>query len=419
LDSFPDQLSEDYAPHGYAPHNGAGHDPVDATRLDALNQPICETVDHGAAPRASGPLRFGVIGYGYWGPQLARNLARLPMGRVTHIADRAPERRWEAHREHPSSCVTTSIDEVLASDVEALVIATPILTHYPLARVALEHGKHVLVEKPLADSVAHAEDLAALARERGLVLMVGHTYMYSPAVEELRRLVQSGALGRVYYVDSIRANLGIFQKDVNVVWDLAPHDISILNYIFGATPLRVSAHGGAYVQREVIDVAQLTLHYPNGMLAFLHVSWLSPSKIRRFTLVGDRQMVVYDDVETIDKIRVYNRGIDVPDHTSTFGEFQLSYRYGDIVSPFLNWHEPLGVECERFAEAILRGGVPRSDANDGLRVVRVLEAADSSMGSAGACIDIPQPGFHEHHSVAAPASLQPVTAQPLRAKADR
>jgi predicted dehydrogenase len=194
----------------------------------------------------------------------------------------------------------------------------------------------------------------------------------------------------VYYVDAVRANLGIFQKDINVVWDLAPHDISILGYIFGTAPLQVSAHGGAYVQHRVSDVAQLTLHYPNGMMALIHVSWLSPSKIRRFTIVGDRQMVVYDDVETTDKIRVYNRGIEVPDHTSTFGEFQLSYRYGDIVSPFLHWSEPLGIECEHFAEAILKGAAPRSDAYDGLRVVRVLEAADASLAADGAFINIPR-----------------------------
>ena len=215
----------------------------DSTRLAEVNAPICDIVEAWLRMSpASGQLRFGVIGYGYWGPQLARNLARLPMGSVTHIADRAPERRWEAHREHPSTCVTSSIDDVLASDVEALAIATPIRTHYALARAALEQGKHVLVEKPLADSVAHAEDLAALARERGLVLMVGHTYMYSPAVEELRRLVQSGALGRVYYVDSIRANLGIFQKDINVVWDLAaPRHLHPRLYLRGHTPARQRA----------------------------------------------------------------------------------------------------------------------------------------------------------------------------------
>jgi len=414
VDSCHDHLSEDRAPR-----NGAGHGLIDTTRLDESHQSVYDIDAHAAVMPTSDGLRFGVIGYGYWGPQLARNLARLPMGRVTHIADRAPERRWEAHREHPSTHVTANIEEVLASDVDALVIATPIRTHYPLTRAALEHGKHVLVEKPLADSVAHAEDLAALARERGLVLMVGHTYMYSSAVEELRRLVQSGALGRVYYVDSIRANLGIFQKDINVVWDLAPHDISILGYIFGTAPLRVSAHGGAYVQRQVSDVAHITLHYPNGMLAFIHVSWLSPSKIRRFTIVGDRQMVVYDDVETLDKIRVYNRGIEVPDHTSTFGEFQLSYRYGDIVSPFLHWSEPLGTECERFAEAILERSAPRSDANDGLRVVRVLEAADTSMAAEGAFIDIPQPALPENHTLAPSGALRPVPSHPMRAKADR
>ena len=413
LESFHDQRAEDGALG-----NGAGHDLIDAPRLAEVNAPICDIAGDGFAAPASDRLSFGVIGYGYWGPHLARNLARLPMGSVTHIADRAPERRWEAHREHPSTCVTASLDDVLASDVDALAIATPIRTHYALARAALEHGKHVLVEKPLADSVTHAEELAALAHERGLVLMVGHTYMYSPAVEELRRLVQSGALGRVHYVDSIRANLGIFQKDINVVWDLAPHDISILGYIFGAAPLRVSAHGGAYVQRHVIDVAQLTLHYPNGMLAFIHVSWLSPSKIRRFTIVGDRQMAVYDDVETIDKIKVYNRGIEVPEHTSTFGEFQLSYRYGDIVSPFLHGSEPLGTECERFAHAILKRSAPRSDANDGLRVVRVLEAIDISMAAEGAFIDIPQAALREDHTTAPLAALQPTPTSALRVTAE-
>jgi predicted dehydrogenase len=387
--SRPEQVSQ----HNGAA-NGAGHGLNGKTRSYELSQPLYQIDEFAAALPTTTQPRFGVIGYGYWGPQLARNLARLSMGRVTHIAELSQERRREAHREHPSTRITDSLDEVLASNVDAVAIATPIRTHYPLARAVLERGKHVLVEKPLADSVAHAEALAALARERGLVLMVGHTYMYSPAVEELRRLVQSGTLGRVYYVDAVRANLGIFQKDINVVWDLAPHDVSILGYIFGTAPLQVSAHGGAYVQPRVSDVAQLTLQYPNGMLALIHVSWLSPSKIRRFTIVGDRQMAVYDDVETTDKLRVYNRGIDVPDHTSTFGEFQLSYRYGDIVSPFVHWSEPLGTECEHFAEAILKGSAPRSDAYDGLRVVRVLEAADASLAAAGAFINIPEEQPH-------------------------
>lgn len=344
--------------------------------------------DAGTVSPATTQLRFAVIGYGYWGPHLARNLAHLPVGCLTHVVDTSTDRRQMAKREHPGACVTARIDDVLGSDVDAVIVATPISTHYALAQAALECGKHVLVEKPLADSTRHVEALATLAKQQGLVLMVGHTFMYNPAVEELRRLVQGGSLGRVYYVDATRANLGLFHQDINVVWDLAPHDLSILGYVFGLNPVRVSAHGGSYVHRQVNDVAQLTLEYPNGILALLHVSWLSPSKIRRFTIVGDRRMVVYDDVEATEKIRVYNRGIDVPDHTSTFGEFQLSYRYGDVVSPYLHWSEPLAAECSHFATAILEGGTPRSDARDGARVVRILEAVDASMRLDGAFVEI-------------------------------
>lgn len=360
--------------------NGGGHD-----RIIQIEENMELHV-----PLGKNRLRFGVIGYGYWGPHLARNLDRLPIGRVTHLADLSSVRREAAHWDFPSARITEGIEDVFDSDVDAVVIATPIRTHYQLVRAALERGKHVLVEKPLADSTVRAEALATLANQRGLTLMVGHTFMYNPAVEELRRLVQSGMLGRVYYVDSIRASLGIFQKDINVIWDLAPHDLSILGHIFGASPVRVSAHGGACVRHEVNDVAQLTLQYPNGMLALIHVSWLSPSKIRRFTIVGDNQMVVYDDVDMNDKIRVYNRGVDMPNHTSTFGEFQLSYRYGDVVSPHLHWSEPLAVECSHFAEAILEGRTPRSDGRNGVQVVRILEAADASFAADGAFIDIPQ-----------------------------
>jgi predicted dehydrogenase len=253
--------------------------------------------DSRALMPAKAQLRFAVIGYGYWGPHLTRSLARLPMGRLAYIVDTSADRRQMAQWEYPSARVTGSIEEVLDSDVDAVVVATPIHTHYPLARAALERGKHVLVEKPLAGSTEHAEALAMLAKQQGRVLMVGHTFMYNAAVEELRGLVQSGSLGRVYYVDATRANLGLFQKDINVIWDLAPHDLSILGYVFGLNPIRVSAHGGAFVRHKVNDVVQLTLVYPNGVLALLHVSWLSPSKIRRFTIVGDRKMVVYDDVQ--------------------------------------------------------------------------------------------------------------------------
>jgi predicted dehydrogenase len=338
--------------------------------------------------RKTARLRFGVVGYGYWGPQLTRNLDRLTMGEVAYVADLSEKRRDSAQFEFPSARITDSVDEVLRSDVDAVVIATPIRTHFALAKRALEHGKHVFVEKPLTSSSADAIELIRQAKQADRVLMVGHTFMYNPAVEELRRLMASGALGRLYYIDSVRVNLGLFQPDINVMWDLAPHDLSILSYVLGMHPRRVAAHGGAYVRGHVHDVVYMTLEYPDGLLAHLHVSWLNPSKVRRFTLVGDKQMAIYDDVEATEKVRVFNKGVDSPAHTSTFGEFQLSYRYGEIVSPHIQWAEPLSLECRHFAECIMEGQVPRSNAHEGLRVVHILEAADRSLASDGAFVPI-------------------------------
>lgn len=335
-------------------------------------------------------LRFAVIGYGYWGPQLVRTLNRVPNGRVAYIVDLSQERRAAAAEDYPNITVIPKMEDALGPDVDAVAVATPIRTHYNLARSALERGKHVLVEKPLTAKVEQAEALCALAERQNRVLMVGHTFMYNPAVEELRRLVQSGALGRVYYADATRANLGLFQSDINVIWDLAPHDLSILSYVLGVSPRGISVHGGAYVRPDVHDVAHLMLKYPDDVMAHIHVSWLSPSKIRRFTIVGDRRMVVYDDVDNNEKIRVFNRGVDAPDHTVTFGEFQLSYRYGDIVSPHISWAEPLTIEARHFADSIIECKTPRSDAHDGLRVVRILEAADVSLANSGTYVEIEQ-----------------------------
>jgi predicted dehydrogenase len=346
-------------------------------------------LDELASTRKRARLRFGVIGYGYWGPQLVRNLDQLQLGAVTHIADLSPERQQVARLERPMTRVTGSFDEVLRSDVDAIAIATPIRTHHELARAALERGKHVLVEKPLTASTAEAEDLVALSQRLGLTLMVGHTYMYNPAVEELRRLIQDGALGRVYYIDAVRVNLGIFRQDHNVMWDLAPHDLSILNHVLDMYPLSVSAHGGAYVRRDVHDIVYLTLRYPGELLAHVQVSWLNPAKVRRFTIVGDQRMVVYDDVEPTEKIRIYDRGVDAPAHTSNFGDFQLSYRYGNIVSPYIRWAEPLALQCRHFAESIMESKPPRSDGRNGLSVVRILEAAEASLQSGGAFVVIP------------------------------
>lgn len=342
-----------------------------------------QTPDGNAAQR----LKFAVVGYGYWGPQLVRNLDRLPNGEVACIVDLSAPRRAAAHADFPTAPLLERFDEALQdSSIDAVVIATPIRTHFALAKAALEHGKHVLVEKPLTASVREAQELLALAERVGRVLMVGHTFMYNPAVEELRKLVVAGELGKLYYIDAVRVNLGLFQRDINVMWDLAPHDFSILNYVLGETPTSVSAHGRSCVTPPIQDVVYVTLHYPSGVLANIHVSWLNPSKMRRFTVVGDRKMVVYDDVEATEKIRVFDRGVDAPEHTSTFGEFQLSYRYGDVLSPYIRWSEPLAMECRHFAECILSGATPRSDARNGLRVVQMLEAAQTSLEKGGAVI---------------------------------
>jgi predicted dehydrogenase len=334
-------------------------------------------------------VRFGVIGYGYWGPQLVRNLDRLAMGEVAYVADLSPERRQMAELEFPAVEVTDDVQTVLRSDVDAVIVATPIRTHYKLARAALEAGKHVFVEKPLAATVAEAEELYALSEQAGRVLMVGHTFVYNPAVEKLRQIIQSGELGQLYYIDAIRVNLGLFQRDINVMWDLAPHDLSILDYLLDARPESVSAHGSSFIRQGIHDVVYMTLRYPSSLLAHIHLSWLNPSKVRRFTVVGEEKMVVYDDVEATEKVRVYNRGVDAPGHTSTFGEFQLSYRYGDIVSPHIQWSEPLSLECRHFAQAITEGIPSRSGGREGLRVVRVLEAADQSLADNGGFVKIP------------------------------
>jgi predicted dehydrogenase len=267
--------------------------------------------------------------------------------------------------------------------VDGVIVATPVSTHFRLAWDALRHGKHVLVEKPLARTRAECQALIDLARSRGLALMVGHTFEYNPAVEALKNMIDNGELGRIYYAYGLRTNLGIFQKDINVLWDLAPHDISIMLYLLGQAPVSVSAVGEAYVQPGIQDVAHMTLNFPNQIQAHIHVSWLDPCKVRRITIVGSKKMVVYDDVEPLEKLKVYDKGVDKPEHTDTYGEFQLSYRYGNITIPTIPAHEPLKMECAHFADCILHDRSPRSDGLSGLRVVKVLESAQISLLNGG------------------------------------
>jgi predicted dehydrogenase len=269
----------------------------------------------------------------------------------------------------------------------------PWSSHYQIAREALEAGKHVFVEKPLAQSVDEGGKLVELAREKGRVIMVGHTFVFTAAVNKIKDLIWSGELGEIYYIATSRVNLGIFQDDINVVWDLAPHDVSIMNYILNARPVSVSAIGQSYIRPGIEDVAFLLLRYPQSAIANIHVSWLNPNKIRSTTVVGSKKMLVYDDVSSLEKIRIYDKGVTVTPHYDTFGEFQLSYRYGDISIPRLDDAEPLKLECQHFVDCIEKGATPRSGGRHGLEVLLALDAADRSMREHGTEVTINYPAF--------------------------
>lgn len=328
-------------------------------------------------------LQFGVIGYGYWGPHLVRNLSALSDGLVAYIADLDTERLAQAQAQYRQVRVTHDALDLYKSDIDAVVIATPVHTHYSLARAALLANKHVFVEKPLAVKVSEVEELVALAQERNRVLMVGYTFLYHKAVQELRHIISGGQLGKLHYIDAQRLNLGLFQKDVNVLWDLAPHDLSILRYLLDADPVAVRATGAACVQQGIHDVVYVSLRYADGMLAHVQLSWLHPSKVRRFTVVGDQRMVLYDDVEPQDKIRIYNRGVECPAHATTFEEFQLSYRTGEIIIPPLQWQEPLQAACEHLAQCIRSGQQPLSNGIWSLPVTKTLAAIQRSLDLEG------------------------------------
>jgi predicted dehydrogenase len=314
-------------------------------------------------------LRFAVIGWGYWGPKIARNLDGLPNTMVSMVADLDARRLLPLSINQPGVQTTTQVEQVLRSDVDGVVIATPVRTHYRLAKEALLKGKHVLVEKPLTASVAEAEELVDLAQRQERILMVGHTFEYNPAVNELRKLVQSGELGKIYCVEAERVNLGLFRNDINVIWDLAPHDISILLYVFGKRPEQIKVQAHAHLQAQIQDVAHLDLSFADGMSAHIHVSWLHPCKIRRVTVIGDKKMAVYDDTNPAEMLRIYNKGADVD------ADPVVSYRYGAITIPHIDWMEPLRLECEDFATAIRSGHQPRAHGGIGLEVVRVLAQA--------------------------------------------
>jgi len=328
------------------------------------------------------PVNVAVVGLGYWGPQLVRNLYESPHAELVAVCDARPEALAPLVRRYPGVRQTTSYDEILADPaIEAVVVATPISTHYPLARAALEHGKHAFVEKPLAGSLAEASELVRVANELALVLMPGHTFLYSPPVHAIRDLIASGELGEIYFVTTSRVNLGLHQSDASVIWDLGPHDFSILSYWLGEPPVRVSALSRGCVMPETPDVAFIQLEYASGVIANVELAWLAPSKLRRTTVVGSHKMVVYDDT-SVEPVRVFDSGVNLPD-PATFGEYRLSYRTGDIVSPRVTVAEPLALELEDFCTAIRTGSPLRSTPELGVEVVQIVEAAERSLVEGG------------------------------------
>ena len=328
-------------------------------------------------------INVAVIGYGYWGPNLVRNFQETDGARVAVCCDLNTQRLAQAKTKHPSIEVTTSYDDVLNDPaVDAVAIATPVATHYDAARKALEHDKHVLVEKPIAASVAEAESLIEIAAKRKLTLMVNHTFIYTGAVRKMKELIAAGSLGELYYFDSVRINLGLVQRDVNVLWDLAPHDIAILDHLVDEQPVSVCANGASHLGTGVENVAYLSVYFASGLIAHFHNNWLAPVKIRTMIVGGSQKMILYDDMEPSEKVKVYDRGVEFADRED-MQRALISYRLGDMWAPRLEGTEALRLVAAEFVRAASTGQRPLTDGINGLNVVRILEAAEMSIKHRG------------------------------------
>ena len=336
-------------------------------------------------------LNFGVIGYGYWGPNIVRNLVSVEGARVVVVADKLPVARERAQKANPGIQVTADISDVISStDIDAVAIITPVWTHFELAKAALENGKHIFVEKPFTSTSAQAEELINLAAAKNLKIMVDHTFLFTGAVRKIKQLLQEGALGKLYYYDSTRVNLGLFQHDVNVIWDLAPHDLSIMDYLIQATPEAIVATGQAHLNR-VEDVAFITLYFPDQVIAHINVNWLSPVKVRMTLIGGEKKMLVWNDLEPDEKVKIYDKGVQV---TGAEGVYDLlvKYRSGDMWAPHLDQVEALRQELAYFIDCVTNDHTPFNDGQAGLRVVKMLEAASESLCHRGASMHIPSLG---------------------------
>jgi predicted dehydrogenase len=337
-------------------------------------------------------INIGVVGCGYWGPKHIRVCHELRDVTLASVCDIDEQRLQPVQNQYPVVQATTDYKEFLNSNLDAIIIATPVNTHFQLAKAALLNNKHVLIEKPMTATSQEALELINLADKKNLVLMAGHTYEYHPAVDFLRELVNNGDLGDIYSIDAARLNLGLFRTDVNVLWDLAPHDISIILSILKENPIAVSARGTHHIDPNTYDIAYLEIMFPSGAMGHVHVSWLHPRKIRQTTIVGSKKMAVYDDVSETEKIHIYDKGVATPkpyNGTSNggangkFSAWPPNYRYGDVIIPFVSNAEPLKLECNHFINCISEGKKPRSDGWVGLKVTSILEASEKSLANGG------------------------------------
>ncbi|HEX4038315.1 MAG TPA: Gfo/Idh/MocA family oxidoreductase [Acidobacteriaceae bacterium] len=330
-------------------------------------------------------MNFGVIGYGYWGPNVVRNLASLEGVQVRQIAEMSPAAQARARKAYPGIAVTGDSGELIASsEIDAVAVITPVWTHYELAKAALESGKHVFVEKPFTSNTAQGEELIELARRKNLRIMVDHTFLFTGAVKKISQLLKEGALGKLYYYDSTRVNLGLFQHDINVLWDLAPHDLSIMDHVIEGNPEAVVATGQSHLNCHE-DVAFMTLYFPENVIAHINVNWLSPVKVRTTLIGGEKRMLVWNDLDADEKVKVYDKGVNI---TSNEGVYNLlvNYRSGDMWSPQLEQVEALRLELGYFVECVSSGKDPFNDGCAGLRVVKMLEAATESMSKRGSLV---------------------------------
>ena len=330
-------------------------------------------------------IKFGVIGYGYWGPNVVRNLTAIDGSEVLLVCDKSPDARRASQRAHPGIPVTADADELLSStEIDAIAVVTPVWTHYELVKAALENGKHVFVEKPFTTSVEQAEELIGLAIRKNLKIMVDHTFLFTGAVKKIHQLLEEGALGSLYYYDSMRVNLGLIQHDVNVIWDLAPHDLSIMDYVIKERAEAVVATGQTHLNRFE-DVAFMTVYFPNKIIAHINVNWLSPVKVRTTLIGGERKMLLWNDLEADEKIRIYDKGADISSREGLYN-LLVKYRSGDMWAPQVEQVEALHQELTYFVDCISRDITPFNDGTAGLRVVKMLEAANESLRKRGTLV---------------------------------